>query len=198
MYQKSLSTKEKILMSAEKLLNEKDVWQISMADVAKEAGVAVGLINYHFNSKEKLIYCTIEFYILKIIAQDSESINSIDLNPKQQLLVSLKGFGDFLAVHSKMCRLYFINTLEKENKSSISKMGYEYYIPVLQKLYPDKSNEDLIFMIYPIVCSIQMMFLNSEPFKKVTGLDFFCVEDRHIMINKLVDDNLSIHGIEEI
>lgn len=192
MYRKSLSTKEKILLSATKLLNEKDIGQISIANVAKEAGVAVGLINYHFDTKEKLLYSAIEFYIIKMISKESESISSIDLEPKQQLFISLKGFGDFLANHSKICRLYYISNLEQENNPTILQIGYEYYIPILQKLYPDKSKKDLVFIIYPIVCAIQMMFLGSAHFKMVANMDFFCVENRHAMIKKLIDDSLNV------
>lgn len=186
MYQKSVATKEKILLSAARLLNEKDIVEISIADIAKEAGIAVGLINYHFQTKDRLFYAAIEFYIVQTITQESKSILSIGLEPRQQLMVSLKGFGDFLVKHAKMCRLYFINALGQEKKQTISQTGYEYYLPILQKLYPEKSNTDIVFMIYPIVCSIQMMFLNSDTFKAATSMDFFDTENRHAMIENLI------------
>jgi len=186
MYKKSSSTKEKIMLLTAKLLNEKDAEQISRADIAKEAGVAVGLMNYHFQTKENLFSSAIEFYITQTISEDSKIIISNGSTAKERLTASLKGFGDFLANNSRMCRLYFISILEQAGNSAVSQMGYKHYIPILREIYPEKSDTDLVFGIYPAICTIQMMFMNSEPFTAATGMDFFSREQRYEIIEKLV------------
>jgi|GEM_PF-1471317 len=189
MYKKSSSTKEKIMLITAKQLNEKEADQISIADIAKEAGVAVGLINYHFQTKENLFSAATEFFILQKISQESKNVVSSGLKAEKRLLASLKGYGDFLAEYSRMCRLYFMNAFGKAN-SDISQMGYEHYIPILRELYPNKTDADLVFIIYPIVCAVQMMFLDNAPFKAATGLDFFCKKYRCKIIEKMVSDCL--------
>lgn len=47
-------TREKILLSAEKLIGKKGYAQVSMRDIAEDACVSLGQITYHFNSKDAL------------------------------------------------------------------------------------------------------------------------------------------------
>ena len=47
--------KEKILESASKLLQTRTFGDISIADIAKAAGVTKGSIYYYYNSKEDLL-----------------------------------------------------------------------------------------------------------------------------------------------
>lgn len=48
--------KAKIIEAAYKILGEQGYDKASMKEIAKEAGVAQGLINYYFPSKEELLY----------------------------------------------------------------------------------------------------------------------------------------------
>lgn len=49
-------TKGKIVEAAYKVLGEQGYDKASMKEIAREAGVAQGLINYYFPSKEELLY----------------------------------------------------------------------------------------------------------------------------------------------
>jgi len=54
----SYNTKDRyyaILQAAEKLFGEKGYQAVSIGEIAAAAGVAKGLVNYHFESKEKLL-----------------------------------------------------------------------------------------------------------------------------------------------
>jgi len=192
MYEKSLSTKENIMLAFVKLLNNKEIEQIAISNIANEAKVAVGLINYHFKTKENLFNLAIEYYIQETIKEESKSIVAQELEPKEQLITSLKGFANFFVKNKKMSRLYLINCLTRMESDSMANLGYEYYIPILKKILKDKSEIDLIFIIYPIISAIQMMFLNNETLKKVTNLDYFLEKDRHFMIMQLIENGLKL------
>lgn len=192
MYEKSLSTKENIMLAFVKLLNHKEIEQIAISHIAKEAKVAVGLINYHFKTKENLFNLAIEYYVLETIKEESKSIVAQELEPKEQLIASLNGFANFFVKNKKMSRLYLINCLTRIESDSMANLGYEHYIPILKKIFKDKSEIDLIFIIYPIVSAIQLMFLNNETLKKVTNLDYFSKKDRHFMIMELIENGLKL------
>ena len=49
-------TKERIIAAAYRVLGEQGYDKASMKEIAKEAGVAQGLINYYFRSKEELLF----------------------------------------------------------------------------------------------------------------------------------------------
>ncbi|MFS1511414.1 TetR/AcrR family transcriptional regulator [Chengkuizengella sp. SCS-71B] len=56
MKKKDIDTKQKIVDAAYRVLAEQGYDKTSMKQIAKEAGVAQGLINYYFESKEDLLF----------------------------------------------------------------------------------------------------------------------------------------------
>lgn len=54
MNSQSESSRDRILSAAYRLLSEKGYANVSMRDIAKEADVALGLLTYHFYTKENL------------------------------------------------------------------------------------------------------------------------------------------------
>src|SRR5512145_1474653 len=50
-----LDPKKRILQAAMELLNEKEPQGITVRKIAERAGVGIGLINYHFQSKDRLL-----------------------------------------------------------------------------------------------------------------------------------------------
>lgn len=55
--------KEKILQSASRLLQTRTFGDISIADIAKAAGITKGSIYYYYNSKEDLLYDIADGYL---------------------------------------------------------------------------------------------------------------------------------------
>lgn len=55
--------KNKILESATKLLRERSFTDISIADIAQQAGVTKGSVYYYYNSKEDLLYDIADGYL---------------------------------------------------------------------------------------------------------------------------------------
>lgn len=55
--------KEKILESASRLLQARTFGDISIADIAKDAGITKGSIYYYYNSKEDLLYDVADGYL---------------------------------------------------------------------------------------------------------------------------------------
>lgn len=51
---------ELILDTLEKLLKKKSIEEISVSEIAKEAGIAKGSIYYYFKSKDEILYAVIE------------------------------------------------------------------------------------------------------------------------------------------
>lgn len=78
-YKKSdQATKSKIIDAAYKVLGEQGYDKSSMKEIAKEAGVAQGLINYYFPSKEELLFELFREETCRYCAE-IEKINDIPL-----------------------------------------------------------------------------------------------------------------------
>lgn len=77
-------TREKILLAAKELFEEKGFDVTSVREIASKAGVNVALINYHFGSKENLLLLLLEESVdqnrLKL-----STINASDGTPQEKL-----------------------------------------------------------------------------------------------------------------
>ena len=51
----AMETRKRLLIAARKLLYDKDFSEITVADIAKEAGVAVGSFYVYFKRKEDIV-----------------------------------------------------------------------------------------------------------------------------------------------
>ncbi|MBD59579.1 MAG: hypothetical protein CL808_05605 [Citromicrobium sp.] len=65
-------TREKILVSLEQLLETKEFEAISIADIARHGGVAVGSIYSHFEDKEALLPALFDRYMERVEARVAE------------------------------------------------------------------------------------------------------------------------------
>tara|TARA_B100000678_G_scaffold225090_1_gene192815 strand:- start:1350 stop:1997 length:648 start_codon:yes stop_codon:yes gene_type:complete len=83
-------TREKILVSLEQLLETKEFEAISIADLARQGGVAVGSIYSHFEDKEALLPALFDRYMERVEARVAEyrehgTIDGEKLSPRDQL-----------------------------------------------------------------------------------------------------------------
>ena len=61
--------KQRILQAAIELIREVQAFEkVSMRKIAEQAGVAVSMVNYHYQTKENLINRAVQSYIGSVIA----------------------------------------------------------------------------------------------------------------------------------
>ena len=141
---RSETTKEAILNAAQHLFSLKGYEGVSVRDIASDAGVAFTLINYYFNSKEKLFYETCARYCQPIKDKRLELLAEADGDP------SLSGYVDaYLKISLMMCRdddlgginfarLMYRLPLEKKD---VSLKVRELYINPVSDLYYERIND---------------------------------------------------------
>jgi AcrR family transcriptional regulator len=91
---------QKILISAFECISTNGYANVSLRDIASEAGVALSQINYYFNNKEGLFVEVVKMMVQKYLTEVEERLK-IDVNPKEKM-------SDFI--------MYFIEVLEEEPK----------------------------------------------------------------------------------
>src|SRR5438034_11563639 len=63
---RSADTRTKILEAAFQILARQGYENTSIKDIAEEAGVAQGLVHYHYKSKQQLVLAVLEFVCQKV------------------------------------------------------------------------------------------------------------------------------------
>ena len=112
-----------ILQAAERLFVEKGYHTVSVEQIADTAGVSKGLVHYHFNSKEQLLFC-----ILKDILDDLltrlDAISKRDDPARVKIQMAIKEYMDLVKSRSGLARVtFFEEALTEKTRSYISGMA---------------------------------------------------------------------------
>src|SRR6187200_2645379 len=93
-------TKDKILLAARELFEEKGYDSTSVREIAAKAGVNVALINYHFGSKETLLTDLIEELAAATYVKLTD-INKSTSDPEEKLRQTIKLLVDKILNNKK-------------------------------------------------------------------------------------------------
>ena len=158
-----------------------NIKDITARMIATKADVGLGLINYHFGSKEKLITECVQRIIGKVVTE-FQMTNQYETD-KEHLTDCATNVFNFLFEHSAISRISILGDLQNytENCNSVlTQRGFSL------SLRNDISNEDKSMFVFILTVAMQAAFLGSETIKQLLGYDFTKTEDRATYINKLV------------
>ncbi|SIR18959.1 TetR/AcrR family transcriptional regulator [Halanaerobium kushneri] len=185
-------TKNKIIDVTIDLIKEKkDVSKITIRRIAKEAGVATSMINYHFQTKVNLINKAVESYISNIITNAGEQYQDRDFTPEKKVRMRLKQAAKFLAKNPGIARVSILNDLNRGDESDNSSQLLHSIFAQLKEVYGSEKDElDLKILAEQQLATVQHIFLRAEIFKKVTGMDFYDDQERDDLMDKVLDNIL--------
>lgn len=175
--------KQRILKAAISLMDEtKDSDKITIREIAGRAGVGVGLINYHFQTRENLLYAAIGEYMLEVISAMRESSKSE--SPVENLKAMLKAMGDISERHEKQMRIGAQYELMQGELSAAN-----YLLPLLREIYMDKKDETVLrVMALDIIATTSLGLLRHDVFFKFTGLNMKDKKQRDRFIDIIVEN----------
>ncbi len=181
--------KEKIISTTISLIQQSEglIENITMRDIAQKADIAVGLINYHFGSKNNLIEICVQriiSHIMKIFptrkrstdTQESDGRNGADDNA-----AFIASVFRFLLDHPEISRISILGDLSQPNAKSNSAISYRAILRAMPDKDPEKIRKIKAFML---LSTIQSAFLNRQISEELLGIDlnnesdyrdFFCL-----------------------
>lgn len=181
---KNENVKNRIIEATTELIEQHNgnISEITARMIAKKADIGLGLINYHFGSKEKLITECVQRIIGKVVTgfQMTKQYES----DKERLTACATYVFDFLFEHSAISRVSILGDLQNytENCNSVfTQRGFSL------SLKNAISNEDKSMFVFILTAAMQVAFLGSETVKQLLGYDFTKNEDRAAYISKLID-----------
>lgn len=160
---KNENIKEKILLGASKLLRERSFSDISIADIAREAGITKGSIYYYYNSKEDLLYDVADGYLellfhdLTVWVEDENKDTSL---PRLLRYVFQRGVGD----PGKSLRLHLtVEAIAGNEKLREKLLGrYHMFKTILsEKLKERKPGTDSEYDAWTIIMMVDGLLIQS-------------------------------------
>ncbi|KAB3527268.1 TetR/AcrR family transcriptional regulator [Alkaliphilus serpentinus] len=189
---KELEAREKIIATTTELIRlHGDVSKVTVRDIALKSGVGVGLINYHFTTKENLINQCVQRIISGVIDGFEESYSNLKLSPKEKLKLLFKTTADFVVKNSSISRISMLYDLSSGSVGDNTDQAGRAYLKLIKEIYGDKKTEREFFIImHTLTSAIQVAFLRNTILKETGEFDFYHEEERNAFIDSVVDSIL--------
>ncbi len=175
--------KENIISVTTELIEESNgnIKDITARAIAEKAGVGLGLINYHFGSKDNLITICVQRVIGKIIAGfNTEKEYASD---KERLIAWATYVFDFLFANPAISRISILGDLQNYTTNCNSVHSQKGFMIALTNDIDDK---DKPFLSFILTSAMQTAFLSGTAAKELLGYDFAKQVDRAAFIERLV------------
>lgn len=171
--------KNKIIDACKKLINlsNGNVNSITIRKIACEANVGIGLINYHFGSKEKLIEISIEQMINEVVKNYQPQTNSKDEIDK--IYESLLGVAEYLWTHKEVSKISILSDFKSPNINDNSVKSLKGLINASPRLDNYKS--------FILISVLQVTLLRQEIIKEIFNIDLDKKEDREVYLKKIIE-----------
>ncbi len=164
-----------------------DTKNVTARMIAERAGVALGLINYHFGSKENLITVCVQRIVNNVVFSFSPGKKDYDeednLSDQNRLTDWAGQVFEFLFENRAISRISILGDLENyhpKTNSVYTQKGFSLAI----RNNSSESEKKLIAFI--LTSAMQTAFLGSDFTKEILGYDFNLKKDRKAFIEETV------------
>lgn len=184
--------KEKIIETTIGLIRKNNgmIDNITIRDIAKLSEVGIGLVNYHFGTKENLIEQCVQRIITKVITSFQPQIYE-NMNAVNRLKTVAKQVADFLMDNPEISKISIIADLSSPkimDNTMKTVMGFMTTIAVQNE---EKQAENKL-LSYCMTLILQGVFLRKDTTKDTIGYEINDKEERDkfidYVINKLFEE----------
>ena len=187
-YMKNTNVKDKIMDITTKLIEEcASIENVTIRDIASKADVGVGLINYHFQTKENLINQCVQKIIGNIISKFDALYQGLTLEPLDKLRFLAKSTCSFLAQNQGISRTSILSDLFAGNSSDNTSQTMKAYLPVIREICGEsKSDKELYLSTHIFITTLQSAFLRRDVLMQNAEVDFYNTQQREEFIDMVV------------
>lgn len=190
-----MDNKETIIQATIKLIEEKGehLEEITVREICKKAGVGLGLVNYHFGNKDKLIELCVERIINGIVEQFQHIREKTEgLTPFEKLEYLGNMTLDFLFAHYAVSKISILTDMQTPKGNDNTTRTYAAYLPLVAACRPDWNEATVKRKTFCLITVMQQMFLRYETISKVLCIDLEKKENRQAWHSQILHDILEV------
>ncbi len=158
---------------------------ITIRKIALKANVSVGLINYHFGSKDELLLIATNQVIDRVATKENLLLMDMSLPPKARLRKFLLDMSDIVIRHETFSKIMI-----RQEILSDSILTPNHILSILREIRPMESDESLKWLSIVIVAPLQFIFLKDAGFKTYMDTDLISIPD-------IIDKHLNTLGLKD-
>lgn len=188
-----MDSKEAIIQATMKLIEEKGehLEEITVREICKGANVGLGLVNYHFGNKDKLIEQCIERMINETVEQFQNIREKTDgLTPFEKLEYLGNITLDFLFEHYAVSKFSILTDMQSPTENDNTYRTYAAYLPLVAACRPDLNEAAIKRKTLYLITIMQQMFLRYESISQTLGVDLKQRENRRLFHAQVLHDIL--------
>ena len=163
---------------------------MTIRDIAKKSGVSIGLINYHFGNKDKLITECVQKIVSNIVTNFKPNMEIGKELPKfeagkARLINAAQRVFRFFYSYPSISRISILNDYSHYTQKSNSFSSLQGFSRIIGNAIEDTLEKKRIS--FALTCSMQVMFLKTFDDPVFLGYDFSKKTDRDKYISDLVN-----------
>lgn len=160
---------------------------LTFRDIARKAGVSLGLINYHFENRQKLIREAVRWYIdSEVIARYKPEMGAGKNIPKKKTLAGIiQGSIDYIIQAPGLARISILNDMEYPADNDNAAATWNGLYQSLSRLLESSPGRNHKLAVWAAVGSIHEAFLRPDQFKQISGFDLNSEADRKAYASEL-------------
>jgi AcrR family transcriptional regulator len=176
-----VTVKERILkVTMDLLQREQDIDRVSLRRIAREAGVAVSMVNYHYQTKASLIEQAVQAFVGSVIATSASE------DKATRMRSHLAGAASFIVQNSGIARVSILRDMSNPHSDDNTCNVTELVHRQMTESNLDrntKTDQELYLRAVVQVAAVQHLFLRSRIIQERTGLDFADPEQREQLLD---------------
>ena len=188
-----MDNKETIMQAAIDLINEKGerMNDITVREICKRANVGLGLVNYHFGNKDRLIELCVE-RIVNGIVENFRSIRekTEGFTPFEKLDYLGNMTLTFLFEHYAVSKTSILTDMRMPKEDDNTHRTYRAYLPLVSACRPDWDESTLERKTFCLIAAMQQLFLRHKVLLSVYGIDLTKAEEREAVHERILRDVL--------
>lgn len=180
---KSEQTIEQILCAAETLILESggDAERVTIRQIAERADVSVGLVNYYFTSKSRLIEACVQRMIGGVVRSFSPKLPE-DCTRAERLGAVASQVAAYLEEHPQISRISILGD-QNAPQAKDNTIGTAYGFA--KTVSHDNADTDALLRAFCLTAILQSAFLRKEVLKESIGVDWNDLEQRDAFFQKV-------------
>lgn len=189
-----MDSKEAIIQAATELIEKKGVApdDITVREICSRAGVGLGLVNYHFGNKDRLIEVCVERMINRVIERFREIREKTEEYGAFEKLDRLGCMTlDFLFEHAAISEISILTDMRRPRMDDNTHRTYQAYLPLVAACRPDWDEEKIKRKTFCLIAVMQQVFLRRGE-AEIAGADLSEKEARHAIHTRLLRDILEV------
>ncbi len=188
-----MDKKEAIIQATMELLQEKGerLQEITVREICKRANIGLGLLNYHFENKDKLLELCVERMVNGIVDNFQRIRERTEgLAPMEKLVYLGNMTLTFLFEHDTVSRISILTDMRLPKEDDNTHKTYAAYLPLVAACRPDWDKETLERRTFCLIAGMQQVFLRHKVILQTQGIDLTNADERKAFHDKMLRDIL--------